>query len=309
MGDHPLAATARGVGGQTVGQGKQLGHVGRAAGESLPCRFGERPTRPRVVHVVQCRLEMMTSGKVEADRACQGGDARCRSMQVGEQGQHLDALVGRIESTERAGSAVDEREQRDRVARTDPTDGLPALRGHRRDHGNEAAVAERQRGVERPSEALEHRLPRVSELGLPVEVVHRHEATRSIAVAHHPVVAPTSDRRILGRLDLEAPAFGQGSDEGFDLENPREWPSRHEAYGGRRSGEGRRAFVARRPRPQRVRGCSAAASEPWRSDRARGSRPRSGIGHTSRRSCTRAPASTCWRRQTTRGRIRPSCVP
>ena len=144
-------------------------------------------------------------------------------MELGEH-RHDGGAFRRLVVAEPTRLAGYEREQGDRVAWPEPTHRLAAARGHRRDHELEAAVAECDRGVERASETSERRLARVSEPVLPVEVVDGHEGTRSLAVAHHPVVAAPADGRVLGRVDVEAPVVGESADQVARLDVLRQRP-------------------------------------------------------------------------------------
>ena len=138
-------------------------------------------------------------------------------MELGEQRDHRGAL-GRIGVAELAGAAVHEREQRDRVARSDPAQRLAGARADRRDDELEACVAQGGGGVECAPEAVERRIARVPEPGLLVEVVDGDERGFSLAVTHDPVVAPGPDRRVVGGRDVEVPAVGERTGERADVE-------------------------------------------------------------------------------------------
>ena len=73
-------------------------------------------------------------------------------------------------------------------------------------------------GVESAPQCLEHRLPRVSEPGLAVEVVDGDEAAPSLALGYEPVVAACADGRVLGSLDIEIPTVGQDAAQRAGLE-------------------------------------------------------------------------------------------
>ena len=67
--DDPLAPAPRDVGGETVREREKLGHVVRMGGQLLPCLFGERPARPRLVEVGEPCLDVTTTGDFQTDLA------------------------------------------------------------------------------------------------------------------------------------------------------------------------------------------------------------------------------------------------
>jgi hypothetical protein len=110
------------------------------------------------------------------------------------------------------------------VARPEPERRLATSREQRRDDEAEAALSEGDGGLERAPEAFEHRLARLAEPRLLIEVIDRHEPARSRAVTRQPVVAATSDRRVLESFDVEAPAAGQSTDQRAGVEVIRQRP-------------------------------------------------------------------------------------
>ena len=73
-------------------------------------------------------------------------------------------------------------------------------------------VAQRAGSVECPRQAFEDRVACVAEPDLAVQIVDRDEAACPVAGRYEPVVAAGADRGVLGRLDVEAPAFGESAE-------------------------------------------------------------------------------------------------
>ena len=119
---------------------------------------------------------------------------------------------------------LDEREEGNRVPWPDSTQRLAAAREDGRHNELQARVPERSGRVEGTAETLARGLAGLPEPLLLVEVVHRDEPALAAGVGHHPVVAPGSDSGIVGGLDGEAPAVGQGVDHGAGLDVAREIP-------------------------------------------------------------------------------------
>ena len=121
-------------------------------------------------------------------------------MQLGEHRQQSGALGGLVVA-EGARLSSHEREQGDGVARPESAQRLAAARRDRGGHEAEAIVAKGNRRPKRPAQALEHRLTRLPEPGLEVQVVGGGEAALTVAVVHDPVVAPSAHRRVVDSFD------------------------------------------------------------------------------------------------------------
>ena len=91
-------------------------------------------------------------------------------MQLGEQPDE-GLRLARVVAAPLPCPSLDEGEERDRMAGTEPEHRLAAAGCDRRDDEREPGLTQRYRGVEGVAEAVEGRLPRVAEPGLGVEVV------------------------------------------------------------------------------------------------------------------------------------------
>ena len=117
-----------------------------------------------------------------------------------------------------AGLAFDEREHGDGVTVTDPTQRIAFASRLGRAHERETSCAEGDGARERPRETVERRFTCVTERRLPIEIVNGDEDAASGGVGGDPVVTAETDRRVVERLDLEAPAKRQRLDQLSGLE-------------------------------------------------------------------------------------------
>jgi hypothetical protein len=69
MGDDPHGVAPTYFTRETVEQCEKVSHVGRVSGESLAGRFGERPTGPRLVYLLESRFQMTATWHIEIDPA------------------------------------------------------------------------------------------------------------------------------------------------------------------------------------------------------------------------------------------------
>ena len=110
------------------------------------------------------------------------------------------------------------------MALPDPAQRRAAAGGLGCDDELEACVPERDRRVEGVAESFAGRVAGLPEPPLLIEVVHGDEPACAAGVRRHPVIAPGPDRRVLGRVCMEAPTVGQGLDHGASLDLAREIP-------------------------------------------------------------------------------------
>ena len=207
--DHVRAAARGNSDGETVDRREKLAHVFLAGCERRASGFRERPAGPGDMQVPERSIEMLAPGKREPHVVGDRGDRGRRTVEVGEQLHERAALAGRLVAPELARASIDEREERDRVARPDPAHGRAVTGREWRDDELEALVAQGERGVERALEPLEDGIACVAEPRLLIEIVDRGETARAAAVANEPVIAACAERRVVGRLDVEVPALGQ----------------------------------------------------------------------------------------------------
>src|SRR5712691_10383988 len=99
-------------------------------------------------------------------------------MELGKHCENSCTLLRGVVIKMPSGSTVHQREQGDGVTRPDSTHRFAVAREDRREHEVEAGVAEGNRAAECADQAVEHRLPSISEPGLPLEVVDSDKAAR-----------------------------------------------------------------------------------------------------------------------------------
>src|SRR5438445_2742722 len=213
MGDDALDAGPGYVTRETVEQDEQFGKICGVSGQSLPGRFGEGPTRPRLVDILESCFEIAATGQVEVDPACNRIDRGCCLMELGEHRDNSRTLPGGGVLELPARLTFHEREEGDGVARPNSTHRFAVGRADWCDHEAEACIAEGNGTAECAYQAGEDGLPSVSEPGLPLEVVDGDEAARSARVGCDPVVAPKPDRRVVDGRDVEAPSVSQAIDQ------------------------------------------------------------------------------------------------
>ena len=153
-------------GAQTRGRGMLLVvQFGRVLDQQHPLRLAHRRSRllcersahPRHVEIVQRGLELLSARDLQSDGA--GGNRYAmHSRDELDDGKPIG--VGLVPAPHPR-SALDEREQRDRIPRPQPAHRLAAVRGDRRDDEPEPTVAERRCRVEGVPQAVERRLTRV----------------------------------------------------------------------------------------------------------------------------------------------------
>jgi hypothetical protein len=84
VGDDPVGAALRDLGGETIEQEEQFCHIGIMSRECFPCGLGEGSARPRLIQRLECRFEVATAGQTEVDGARHRGRDGCRRMDLGE---------------------------------------------------------------------------------------------------------------------------------------------------------------------------------------------------------------------------------
>ncbi len=104
------------------------------------------------------------------------------------------------------------------MARPDAPQRLAVRRAHRCDDEGETRVTEGGGGVERAAKAVECRVARVPQPRLLVEVVDGDECARAVCVPHDPVVAPGTERRVVGGDEAESPAVGERAGKAVGVE-------------------------------------------------------------------------------------------
>ena len=102
----------------------------------------------------------------------------------------------------------------------DPTQRIAFACRLGRAHERETCCAKRDRARERPRETVERRVTCVTERRLPIEIVDGDEDAASGGVGGDPVVTAETDRRVVERLGLEAPAKRQRLDQRQLVSNP-----------------------------------------------------------------------------------------
>ena len=211
--DHPRVAAPCQISSETIGQREQFGHVGRVIARALAVPVPRTAHRPRSGSPPGVRLRA-SGDRADRGRTCLPPRQRLVSLGEARRAASRRRLVRPARSWPNTPASPATNGKRAIVWRGPIRRTVsPPLVGDRRDHELEAAVAECDSGVERTSETVERRLTCVSEPVLPVQVVDGHEGARSLAVAHHPVVAAPADGRVLGRVDVEAPVIGESTDQ------------------------------------------------------------------------------------------------
>src|SRR6266566_3935157 len=123
-------------------------------------------------------------------------------MELGKHCENSRTLLRGVVLKMPSRSTVHKRKQGDGVARPNSTHRFAVAREDRREHEVEAGVAEGNGAAECTDQAVEHRLPSISEPGLPFEVVDSDEAARPRSISCPPMVAPKPDRCVVDRIDI-----------------------------------------------------------------------------------------------------------